>query len=128
MARGFISPDDWDPTLPGVGTNRYAYAKNDPINKSDPNGRQTFDDDDFGIGVSERATTGAALLDQASKFDAAGKTEVADAVRAQAYDMLGSPEAAKTARPPSAPKAVDQSAKKGNNPSGRLGSLIIKTK
>ncbi|MCR4269480.1 RHS repeat-associated core domain-containing protein, partial [Nitratireductor sp. ZSWI3] len=34
----FISPDDWDPTLPGVGTNRYAYAQNDPINKSDPNG------------------------------------------------------------------------------------------
>jgi len=34
----FISPDDWDPTLPGVGTNRYAYAGNDPVNKSDPNG------------------------------------------------------------------------------------------
>ncbi|MBD9598140.1 RHS repeat-associated core domain-containing protein, partial [Ensifer sp. ENS05] len=34
----FISPDDWDPTKPGVGTNRYAYAENDPINKSDPNG------------------------------------------------------------------------------------------
>lgn len=34
----FISPDDWDPTKPGVGTNRYAYARNDPVNKSDPNG------------------------------------------------------------------------------------------
>lgn len=34
----FISPDDWDPTLPDVGTNRYAYALNDPINNSDPNG------------------------------------------------------------------------------------------
>ena len=34
----FISPDDWDPTLPGVGTNRYAYSQNDPVNKSDPNG------------------------------------------------------------------------------------------
>ncbi|MBA8882035.1 RHS repeat-associated core domain-containing protein [Phyllobacterium myrsinacearum] len=34
----FISPDDWDPTLEGVGTNRYAYASNDPVNKSDPNG------------------------------------------------------------------------------------------
>jgi RHS repeat-associated protein len=34
----FISPDDWDPTLAGVGTNRYAYAGNDPVNKSDPNG------------------------------------------------------------------------------------------
>lgn len=34
----FISPDDWDPTIQGVGTNRYSYAGNDPVNKSDPNG------------------------------------------------------------------------------------------
>ncbi len=34
----FTSPDWWDPDLPGVGTNRYAYSANDPINKSDPNG------------------------------------------------------------------------------------------
>lgn len=34
----FISPDPTDPTVPSVGTNRYAYAQNDPINKSDQNG------------------------------------------------------------------------------------------
>lgn len=34
----FISPDTMDPTIPGVGTNRYAYAQNDPVNKSDPSG------------------------------------------------------------------------------------------
>ena len=34
----YISPDDWDPTIQGVGTNRYAYSANDPVNKSDPNG------------------------------------------------------------------------------------------
>ena len=34
----FISPDDWDPTQDGVGTNRYAYAGNDPVNKADNNG------------------------------------------------------------------------------------------
>ena len=34
----FISPDDWDPTQQGVGTNRYAYSGNDPVNRSDPNG------------------------------------------------------------------------------------------
>jgi RHS repeat-associated protein len=39
----FISPDDWDPTLAGVGTNRYAYAGNDPVNKSDPNGHVWYD-------------------------------------------------------------------------------------
>lgn len=38
----FINPDDWDPTLPDVGTNRYAYALNDPVNKSDPNGHISF--------------------------------------------------------------------------------------
>ncbi|KQU79355.1 hypothetical protein ASD00_36535 [Ensifer sp. Root31] len=38
----FISPDDWDPTKAGVGTNRYAYAGNDPINNSDPNGHQSM--------------------------------------------------------------------------------------
>ncbi|MEO5326532.1 NucA/NucB deoxyribonuclease domain-containing protein, partial [Mesorhizobium sp. CC13] len=39
----FISPDDWDPTQPGVGTNRYAYAQNDPVNKADPNGHAIQD-------------------------------------------------------------------------------------
>ncbi|RNJ44817.1 hypothetical protein B5V01_00525 [Mesorhizobium erdmanii] len=34
----FISPDDWDPTKEGVGTNRYAYALNDPVNNADNNG------------------------------------------------------------------------------------------
>ncbi|MEX3012084.1 RHS repeat-associated core domain-containing protein, partial [Hoeflea sp. TYP-13] len=38
----FISPDDWDPILEGVGPNRYAYASNDPINKTDPNGHQSL--------------------------------------------------------------------------------------
>ena len=31
----FLSPDWWDPNLPGVGMNRYAYSDNDPINKSE---------------------------------------------------------------------------------------------
>lgn len=34
----FISPDPMDPTKPGVGTNRYAYSLNDPINRIDPSG------------------------------------------------------------------------------------------
>jgi hypothetical protein len=37
MARFFI-PDWWHPMRRGVGTNRYAYAANDPINNSDRNG------------------------------------------------------------------------------------------
>ncbi|PWW01517.1 RHS repeat-associated protein [Hoeflea marina] len=46
----FISPDDWDPTLPGVGTNRYAYAGNDPVNKADANGHGALDVQDSDIG------------------------------------------------------------------------------
>ncbi|XWN32957.1 MAG: RNase A-like domain-containing protein [Devosia sp.] len=34
----FVQPDLLDPTEPGVGINRYAYALNDPVNLSDPNG------------------------------------------------------------------------------------------
>jgi RHS repeat-associated protein len=34
----FLSPDWWDPNIAGVGTNRYAYSDNDPVNKSDENG------------------------------------------------------------------------------------------
>jgi RHS repeat-associated protein len=39
----FVSADRLDPTIPGVGTNRYAYAGNDPINRSDPSGRWAED-------------------------------------------------------------------------------------
>jgi pimeloyl-ACP methyl ester carboxylesterase len=37
----FITPDWWNPLSPGVGTNRYAYAGNDPINGSDASGHAT---------------------------------------------------------------------------------------
>lgn len=37
----FLTPDTLDPWLPGVGTNRYSYSLNDPINKSDPSGHTT---------------------------------------------------------------------------------------
>lgn len=36
----FIQPDWFDPTAPGIGTNRYSYCFNDPINCIDPNGNQ----------------------------------------------------------------------------------------
>ena len=37
----FLTPDTWDPMLAGVDINRYAYAGNDPVNLSDPNGHNT---------------------------------------------------------------------------------------
>jgi len=41
----FIQPDWFDPTQPGVGTNRYAYSFNDPINLRDPNGNEVGPED-----------------------------------------------------------------------------------
>ncbi len=38
----FLTADTWDPMLPGVDVNRYAYAGNDPINGSDPGGHETL--------------------------------------------------------------------------------------
>jgi RHS repeat-associated protein len=40
----FVSPDSWDPLLPGVGTNRYGYADNDPVGKADRNGHAEGDE------------------------------------------------------------------------------------
>ena len=37
----FIQPDWFEVTEPGVGTNRYAYSFNDPVNLSDRNGNQS---------------------------------------------------------------------------------------
>jgi RHS repeat-associated protein len=37
----FLTPDWFDPTSPGVGTNRYAYCFDDPVNCSDPSGHDT---------------------------------------------------------------------------------------
>jgi len=45
----FIQPDWLGVTEQGVGTNRYAYASNDPVNKFDPNGNFFGQlSDDFG--------------------------------------------------------------------------------
>ncbi|MEM7284256.1 MAG: RHS repeat-associated core domain-containing protein, partial [Pseudomonadota bacterium] len=56
----FVSPDDWDPTLIGVGVNRYAYAQNDPINQSDPNGHILGVIGAIGVQAAAGAVVGAA--------------------------------------------------------------------
>ena len=42
----FIQPDWFEVTEEGVGTNRYAYSANDPVNKLDPNGNDHMDKGD----------------------------------------------------------------------------------
>lgn len=39
----FLQPDWWEVTKEGVGTNRYAYSFNDPINSKDPTGHCIWD-------------------------------------------------------------------------------------
>lgn len=36
----FLQPDWWEVTQSGVGTNRFSYSANDPINGSDPRGNR----------------------------------------------------------------------------------------
>ena len=43
----FLTPDTWDPDIPGVDINRYAYAGNDPVNMSDANGHSYADSHDL---------------------------------------------------------------------------------
>jgi RHS repeat-associated protein len=43
----FITPDTWDPDIPGVDINRYAYAGNDPVNGIDPSGHIREDPNKF---------------------------------------------------------------------------------
>lgn len=42
----FLSPDWWDVSDPGVGTDRYGYSIGDPVNKSDPNGHACLTSDE----------------------------------------------------------------------------------
>lgn len=81
----FIQPDTMDPTLPGVGTNRYAYANNDPINNSDPNGHSWAS---FGKAVAEgfaalgKSLFGSAERGLAKHSDDAGKSLADDGISA----------------------------------------------
>jgi RHS repeat-associated protein len=87
----FLSPDTFDPTLPGVGTNRYAYAGNDPVNRSDPGGHDAYSEifsfggrmtpgqwGQVGIDLGNAAIDGAKTVGSA----AVGQTSVGTAIDA----------------------------------------------
>lgn len=70
----FISPDTMDPTIPGVGTNRYAYAGNDPANNSDPNGH-IFGFDDAIAGIALGIATAVAFFSGTKEANGPGAND-----------------------------------------------------
>ncbi len=78
----FMQPDWWEVRRAGVGTNRYAYSFNDPVNLSDRNGHASWDG--FWQGVGEffsgfgKGAAANADFDKTIKF--AGTGTVAGAI------------------------------------------------
>ncbi len=68
----FLQPDWFDVMQAGVGTNRFSYSFNDPINKADPNGNSWKDlfKDFFGAfaGSSSRKTSTSQASETASSL------------------------------------------------------------
>gem|GEM_PF-5088745 len=107
----FLSPDWWDPIdtavaanggaagvmASAVGTNRYSYSRNDPINRSDPSGHadggEVQIDRETGkeIHPGETATPESIAKGQADLFDAATS---APAVREKLIDLPDEPTSA----------------------------------
>jgi RHS repeat-associated protein len=81
----FLTPDWWDPWQQGVDFNRYAYAGNDPINFSDPNGH-LFDENGTYLTVAAGTAAAAGCVASGACVVAAGVTAgVAVIVTATTY-------------------------------------------
>ena len=50
----FLQPDWFEVTKPGVGTNRFSYSFNDPVNKIDPGGNDAEADEEDNVAESEK--------------------------------------------------------------------------
>lgn len=101
----FISPDTWDPTAPGVGTNRYAYSENDPVNRSDPSGHSVSPDvSDYGSGGADGSGNDSAVeqSEQSKAVTETADTRVND--RDKKEQELGSTPVATMADPPGSKK------------------------
>lgn len=92
----FIQADWLDPTAPGVGTNRYSYCYNDPINCIDPGGNQALYDldltQDEADQLNEFAAYAASAQAAALEAEAATNPEMADLILNQAGKYRASSE------------------------------------
>jgi RHS repeat-associated protein len=76
----FIQPDWWEVTKAGVGTNRYSYSFDNPVNGKDPTGHQLFDA--TGLAGLE-ATQDQEHRDQTYKENAKTHSDLAKKFRAE---------------------------------------------
>ncbi len=78
----FLQPDWFEVTKAGVGTNRFSYSFNDPVNKFDPGGNQSLHDLDLtqeeADQLNEFAAYAAATQAAALEAEAATNPEMAD--------------------------------------------------
>ena len=82
----FLTPDSYDPIEPGVDFNRYAYAGNDPVNFSDPNGHFVSEETSAALaGVG--ATVAAAGCIASGACEAAALAAGVTAAGAGVYDV-----------------------------------------
>lgn len=63
----FIQPDWWEVTKAGVGTNRYSYSFNDPVNGRDPGGNSFWGELGKALGDFGRAIGDALALSKDSR-------------------------------------------------------------
>ena len=86
----FLQPDWWEVTKEGVGTNRYAYAFNDPVNGRDPGGHCTEDKATDGCVVTTKTPSGEPKDGEPERIDPKNP----DAVNGHAISGDGSPRVA----------------------------------
>jgi RHS repeat-associated protein len=67
----FLQPDWWEVRIEGVGTNRFAYSGNDPVNLSDPSGNKPNKDKTMEKEASSRKSMAEQKIatSQHSRFD-----------------------------------------------------------
>lgn len=92
----FLQPDWFEVTKAGVGTNRFSYSFNDPVNKFDPGGNQSLHDLDLtqeeADQLNEFAAYAAATQAAALEAEAATNPEMADLILNQAGKYRASSE------------------------------------
>ncbi|MBV5264754.1 RHS repeat-associated core domain-containing protein [Pinisolibacter sp. B13] len=119
----FVSPNTWDPLMPGVGTNRYTYADSDPVNRADRNGHL--------VGVDDAALIASAfaLTAAIAAWDAHLKAEQQHGPTLGAFPNASAPTAINPAAAPKDPVATLEAALANGSipgaPHGLAGSFAM---